>query len=242
MSTTRTAPRSLLVTGAVAAALALGLTACGGGGGDATESPSASPSVTAASSAPASSPAPASESPSPSESASGPASASPSASASNSPSASASATPSSPASSIPAAATEATVFWVGPAGHEGGVAFEGCGEVLVEDTVPVAGAGSVGDPALVQAALQALLDERDFDVDGGLMNALYQSELTIRDILIEGDTVTVELSGQPMSAGTCADPQIWAQLETTALTNAGTYQAEILVEGEPIREFMSAKG
>ncbi|MEV4901091.1 GerMN domain-containing protein [Citricoccus sp. NPDC055426] len=233
MSHSRTALRPLLTTGALAAVLALGLTACGQGGGDATESPSTTPSATESASA----------SPSASASESPTASASPSQSASTSPSASASPSASTSASEPAAAATEATVYWVGPAGQSGGIEFPGCGEVLIEDTVPVSEAGAVGDPALVEAGLQALFDERSFDVGSeGLMNALFQSELTVQDVTIEGDTVTVDLAGQPMSGGTCADPQIIAQLENTAIANAGTYTAEILVAGEPIQEFMSQKG
>lgn len=244
MTHSRTALRPLLTTGALAAVLALGLTACGQGGGDATESPSATPSATDTPSATESASASPSASPSASASESPTASASPSQSASTSPSTSASPSASASASaSEPAAATEATVYWVGPAGQSGGIEFPGCGEVLVEDTVPVSDAGAVGDPALVEAALQALFEERNFDVGSdGLMNALYQSELTVQDVSIEGDTVTVDLAGQPMSGGTCADPQIIAQLENTAIANAGTYTAEILVAGEPIQEFMSQKG
>lgn len=234
MSHTRTAPRPLLATGALTAALVLGLTACGLGGEDATESPSASEPASESASPSASASASASEPLSPSAS-------TPSQSESTSPSASAS--PSGSASESAAAAAEATVFWVGPAGQSGGVEFPGCGEVLIEDTVPVSSAGAVGDPALVEAGLEALFEERNFDVGSeGLMNALYQSELTVQDVTINGDTVTVDLTGQPMSGGTCADPQIIAQLENTALANAGTYAAEIRVDGEPIQDFMSQKG
>lgn len=235
MSHSRTALRPLLTTGALAAVLALGLTACGQGGGDATESPSTTPSATESASA--------SPSASASASQSSTAAASPSQSESTSPSTSASPSASTSASEPAAAATEATVYWVAPAGQSGGIEFPGCGEVLIEDTVPVSDAGALGDPALVEAALQALFEERNFDVGGdGLMNALYQSELTVQDVTIEGDNVTVDLAGQPMSGGTCADPQIIAQLENTALANAGTYTAEIFVAGEPIRDFMSQKG
>lgn len=233
MNHRRTASRPLLATGALTAVLALTLTACGQGGGDATESPSASASASESASA------------SPSASASESASSSPSQSASSSPSASASpsATASASASETAAAASEATVYWVGPAGQSGGIEFPGCGEVLIEDSVSVSGAGAVGDPSLVEAGLQALFAERSFDVGSdGLMNALYQSELTVQDVTIDGDTVIVDLTGQPMSAGTCADPQIIAQLENTAIANAGTYDAEILVDGELIQDVMSQKG
>ncbi|HRO29826.1 MULTISPECIES: GerMN domain-containing protein [Micrococcaceae] len=251
MSLTRTPRRPLLAVAGLAAALSLGLTAC-----QVADVPTETP-------APASSPASssASSSASPSASASSQA-ASPtetraaSASASESPSASAAPTSEAPASSSPTASTpaaapssaaaaagEATVYWVSPAGsgHQG-VEFPGCGELLVESTVKASGSGEVGTTERVEAGIEALLEDRTYEHSNGLINALYQSELSVEDVSIEGDTVTVDLTGQPMSAGSCADPQIIGQLEYTATANAGTYTAEVLVDGTPIQEFMSQKG
>ncbi|MCY1158344.1 MAG: hypothetical protein MOP51_1368 [Citricoccus sp.] len=256
MSLTRTPRRPLLAVAGLAAALSLGLTACG----MAAEEPTGTPT-------PASSLSSASASASPSTSTSSPAASATetraaSASASETPSASASASTapttaapasSSPASSTPAAAPsstpaaaaagEATVYWVSPAGsgHQG-VEFPGCGDLLVESTVKATGSGEVGTAERVEAGIEALLEDRTYEHSNGLVNALYQSELSVQDVAIEGDTVTVDLTGQPMSAGSCADPQIIGQLEYTATSNAGTYTAEVLVDGTPIQEFMSQQG
>ncbi|MFC7403256.1 GerMN domain-containing protein [Citricoccus sp. GCM10030269] len=238
MRQTSLARRPLLATAALAATLTLGLSACGTGGDDPSESPTASDTASATES-PTSSPS-ATETTEPTTSAPASPSESPSSSA---PASTSPAAPSStPASESPQAA-EATVYWVSLAG-EGptGIEFPGCGDSLIESTAEVSGAGEVGEPSRVEAAIQALLNQKKYDVgQSGLINALYQSELTLEDASISGDTVTVELSGMPISAGTCDDPRIIAQLENTAIANAGVYTATILVDGTPIRDVMSQK-
>ncbi|MFC0249669.1 GerMN domain-containing protein [Citricoccus parietis] len=234
MSQTRTARRPILATAALTAVLSLGLTACGPGGEEAPESPTAAPSDTASASASATESMPVTESASPSDSATG------SPSASSAPSGSPSASPS--ASETAQGATEATVYWVAMDNLEG-IEFPGCGDSsLMESTAPVSGAGAVGDPSFVEAGLQVLLDQTEYEVGSGLTNSLYQSELEVTEVSISGDTVTVDLTGTPISAGTCDDPRIIAQLENTALANAGVDTADILLDGTPIQEAMSQKG
>jgi len=254
MSLTRTPRRPLLAAAGLAAALSLGLTACAQGADEPTESPtpSSSPASASASARPStSSPSASASASSPVASAtetptaSAPASESPSASASPKATTPASSSPaaSAPSSSPVAAAGEATVYWVSLAGsgHQG-VEFPGCGDLLVESTVKATGSGEVGTAERVEAGIEALLKDRKYEHSDGLVNALYQSDLSVQDVSITGDTVTVDLTGQPMSSGTCDDPRIIGQLEYTATTNAGTYTAEVLVDGTPIQEFMSQKG
>ncbi|REE04902.1 GerMN domain-containing protein [Citricoccus nitrophenolicus] len=242
MSQTRTARRPFLVTAALTAVLSLGLTACGTGGGEASESPTTSPSDTASASASATESMPATESATPSDSATASPSASSAPSGSPSASASGSASGSASASETAQGATEATVYWVAMDNLEG-IEFPGCGDSsLMESTAPVSGVGDVGDPSFVEAGLQVLLDQSEYEVGSGLTNSLYQSELEVTEVSISGDTVTVDLTGTPISSGTCDDPRIIAQLENTALANAGVYAAQILLDGTPIQEAMSQKG
>lgn len=139
-------------------------------------------------------------------------------------------------------ASPVNVYWVleGDNGQAG--TRIGCGDSLVMSSVQGL------DPALtgaerVEAGIESLLAQREREIgERGLTNALYNSELTLQGAEIDGDTVTVNLSGQPLSAGTCDDPRIIEQLEQTALVNSGVTTASILVDGTPIREFMSAQG
>lgn len=244
MSQTRNTRHTLLAVAGVATAMTLGLSACGLGSQEPSESPTtaSSPASQDATTSPSAS-ASASSEPAASATETPTGSASPSASATPTPTATAPASPSATASSPAAAAREASVYWVSLAGsgHDG-VEFPGCGDQLVETTVPAQGSGQVGSAERVEAGIKALLANEDYEHSDGLVNALYQSELTLQDVTLEGDTVVVELSGQPISAGTCDDPRIISQLEYTAATNAGAYTARVLVDGTPIQEHLSQKG
>ena len=133
------------------------------------------------------------------------------------------------------------VFWVleGGAGREGGPL--GCGDSLVMSSVQGM------DPALtgaerVEAAIEALLAQRDREVgERGLTTALHHSDLTLQSAELSDDTVTVHLTGQLTSAGTCDDPRIIGQLEQTALVNAGVSTAHILMDGTPVQDLLSTK-
>lgn len=244
MSQTRNTRHTRLAVAGLATAMTLGLSACGLGSQEPSESPTtasspASQDATTSPSASASSAPAASATETPTGSASPSASVTPT----PTPTATAPASPSGTASSPAAAAREATVYWVSLAGsgHDG-VEFPGCGDQLVETTVPAQGSGEVGSTERVEAGIQALLGDGEYEHSDGLVNALYQSDLTLQDVTIEGDTVVVELSGQPISSGTCDDPRIISQLEYTAATNAGAYTARVLVDGTPIQEYLSQKG
>ncbi|QCU77109.1 hypothetical protein E7744_01875 [Citricoccus sp. SGAir0253] len=138
---------------------------------------------------------------------------------------------------------EVTAYWIALDGSgRPGVEFPGCGDLLFEDTVTVGdSSGPVGDEDRVEAGIDLLL-ATGRDVPGGFVNALYQSTLEVQDVSIAGDTVTVELTGQPVSGGTCDDPRIIAQLEHTAAANAGVGTARVLIDGTPIQEFLSPRG
>jgi hypothetical protein len=130
-----------------------------------------------------------------------------------------------------------TVFYV--ALDDGGVSGPaiGCGDSVVPTTT-----GPVEFTDQIAAAIEHLLADRErFLGESGLMNALHRSDLAYVSSSIEGDTVTVLLTGQPVSGGTCDDPRIQEQLRHTAMTAAGTVRAEILVDGTPIEEVMSQK-
>ncbi|MFB0833593.1 GerMN domain-containing protein [Arthrobacter halodurans] len=130
-----------------------------------------------------------------------------------------------------------TVYYVavGDAGVSGPEI--GCGDSLVAtQTEPVTFTHQV------EAAITRLLADRDrTHGESGLVNSLYQSTLDYVSSSVEGDTVTVELTGEPRSGGVCDDPRIQEQLRHTAKAAAGANEAVILIDGEPIEEAMSLK-
>ncbi|WP_461635956.1 GerMN domain-containing protein [Glutamicibacter soli] len=147
-----------------------------------------------------------------------------------------SSTPSAPSS---AAATTAalTLFYVavGDAGKSG--TEIGCGDSLVATQT-----GPEEFTNQVEASVEALLADDNEELGGsGLRNALAASDLEYVASTVDGDVVRVELEGTVNSGGTCDDPRIIEQLKYTAMTAAGTGEAEILVAGEKIEEVLSTK-
>lgn len=113
----------------------------------------------------------------------------------------------------------------------------GCGDSLVAtSTAPVRFTDQVGP------SIGALLENKSRDVGlSGLVNALYQSNLTYLGGELEGSTITIYLSGQFMLGGVCDVPRAKAQLEYTAMAASGATSAEVFVNGRPIDEVLSLK-
>lgn len=113
----------------------------------------------------------------------------------------------------------------------------GCGDSLVATET-----GPVEFTNQIEASMIALLDDDEQELGGsGLRNALASSDLDYISSTVKGDSVSVELSGTVSSGGICDDPRMIGQLEYTAMTAAGTGQAQILVNGEKLEEVLSAK-
>lgn len=113
----------------------------------------------------------------------------------------------------------------------------GCGDSLVATTTaPVRFTDQVGP------SVGTLLANKSRDVGmSGLVNALYQSNLTYLGGELNGSTITIWLSGQFMLAGECDDPRVKAQLEYTAMAASGATSAQVYVNGRPIDEVLSLK-
>jgi hypothetical protein len=109
----------------------------------------------------------------------------------------------------------------------------GCGDSLVEVTVPIWGTDSLEER--IAATLTVLLSYNDVDFgESGLRNALYQNDATVESVTLDGSTATVNLSGTIPSAGVCDDPRIVGQLEETVKAFDGVEAAVILLNGNPL--------
>ncbi len=109
----------------------------------------------------------------------------------------------------------------------------GCQDtVSVIQTVPMV----TDDPA--HTALEYLLnDPLYYHGEPAFVNALSASEeLSVETVETEDGTVTVELSGEPVSRSDCEAWQILTQIETTARVATGADHSEVLLNGTPLAQ------
>lgn len=113
----------------------------------------------------------------------------------------------------------------------------GCGDSLVATTTaPVRFTDQVGP------SIGALLANKSRDVGmSGLVNVLYQSNISYLGGELNGSTITIWLTGQFMLGGVCDIPRAKGQLEYTAMTASGATSAQVFVNGRPIDEVLSLK-
>lgn len=138
---------------------------------------------------------------------------------------------------LPEQVAPLTVYYV--AVGDNGVAGPGigCGDSIVATTTaPVRFTDQVGP------SIRTLLANKNRDVGlSGLVNALYQSNLTYVGGELNGSTITIWLTGQFMLGGVCDVPRAKAQLEYTAMAASGATSAQVIVNGRPIDEVLSLK-
>lgn len=114
----------------------------------------------------------------------------------------------------------------------------GCGDsaVVVQREVTA----YTADP--LRTALEALLAIRERAYgESGLVNALYQAELTVGALEVDKGTARVALSGTLMLSGVCDIPRAEAQLAGTIRRAAGVQNVEITLNGVPLAEALSLK-
>ncbi|MCU1434445.1 MAG: hypothetical protein JWR71_1170 [Pseudarthrobacter sp.] len=113
----------------------------------------------------------------------------------------------------------------------------GCGDSLVATTTaPVRFTDQVGP------SIGTLLANKSRDVGmSGLVNVLYQSNLTYLGGELNGSTITIWLAGQFVLGGVCDIPRAKAQLEYTAMAASDATSAQVFVDGRPIDEVLSLK-
>jgi hypothetical protein len=111
----------------------------------------------------------------------------------------------------------------------------GCGDRVVPVEVEID-----STIAPLTAALNRLLalETREYG-QSGLYNALYQSDLTLEGIDIEGREALIELSGELVLGGACDNPRVQAQLQQTALQYATVDRVSIFINGEPLDDVLA---
>jgi hypothetical protein len=110
----------------------------------------------------------------------------------------------------------------------------GCGDSLVAVDLPV------ND---LKLAVRQLLDNHDrLYGQSGLYNALYQSDLQVNRITRTNDGISADLSGKLVLGGTCDNPRVKAQLESTLSQSAEIkIPVTIRVNGDLLDDLLSGK-
>ncbi len=117
----------------------------------------------------------------------------------------------------------------------------GCGDSLISVIRQVQASDDTA--TIIERALSSLfgIEDRDYG-ESGLVNALYQSDLTVDAVTVDGTEAAVELSGELLSGGVCDDPRIVGQIQETVLAVDGVDSAVITVNGTPLEDYFDLSG
>ena len=114
----------------------------------------------------------------------------------------------------------------------------GCGDSVVPVQVEIPPTQGV-----LKAALVALLSVKDqYYGQSGLYNALYQSDLQVESLSINGSQAKVYLTGTLLMGGECDSPRVQAQFEQTVLQFQNVTEVAIFINGKPLVDILSLKG
>ena len=115
----------------------------------------------------------------------------------------------------------------------------GCGDSVVPVVVQIPATQGV-----LRAALEKLVSIKDqYYGQSGLYNALYQSDLKVESVSIDGNgKASVYLTGKLQMGGECDTPRVEAQLKQTVLQFQTVADVVIFINGKPLAEVLSLKG
>ena len=114
----------------------------------------------------------------------------------------------------------------------------GCGDSAVSVQVEIPPTQGV-----LKAALVALLSVRDqYYGQSGLYNALYQSDLQVESVSIDGGMASVYLTGSLTMGGECDAPRVQAQLEQTIRQFPSITDVAIYINGQPLADLLGFAG
>jgi hypothetical protein len=141
----------------------------------------------------------------------------------------------------PAPAGQMVVYLAAPEGGPGPIGPIGCGNYLV----PVV-RGDIPPTETQRQIAYALTDlfsiKDQFYGQSGLYDALYQSNLAVQSVEIDGTGhATVNLTGSYLLGGECDDPLFRAQIEYTAQQFPGVSSVSVFINGAPIENILSGR-
>lgn len=152
-------------------------------------------------------------------------------------------TPTKSAASTPSASASAEkmtvkIFMIAEGDNGASGKLIGCGDsaVAVNREIPKT-------EAVLKAAIEQLLSIKDRAYgQSGLVNSLFESNLQVQSVAIENNKAVIKLTGTVMSAGSCDDPRLKAQLEETALQFPTVKEVDIFINDKNINDIFSQEG
>jgi LysM repeat protein len=105
----------------------------------------------------------------------------------------------------------------------------GCDDSLVPVSMPI---DPDADP--VRSALQNVFETGEIHDDSGLYNSLYQSDLTVERIEIDGGTAKLFLAGSLQLGGVCDEPRAKSQIIETVNQFPEVSDVIVFVNGEEV--------
>lgn len=113
----------------------------------------------------------------------------------------------------------------------------GCGDSLVPVTREIPQTQGV-----LKASLTDLFSIKEqYYGESGLYNALYNSNLSVRDAVINNGIATINLQGQVSLGGVCDNPRLEAQIRSTAEQFSTVKDVKIFLNGRPLADALSEK-
>lgn len=146
-----------------------------------------------------------------------------------------------PMSGASAASNEGSIYLVALNDTNGPGGAVGCGDSLVPVTVDLGSAATT--EAKIKAALGKLfaIHSRDYG-QSGLYDALYQSNLTVDSVRIDGTRAIVDLSGSFSLGGECDTPRVLGQIEKTITQFSGASDTYVVYKGTLLQFVLSGRG
>ena len=138
-----------------------------------------------------------------------------------------------PAAAAPAA-EQARMYLVSLNDTSGSGGAIGCGDSLVPVTIEITPAAATTE-ARIAAALGRLFALNDqFYGQSGLYHALYQSDLVVDQVELQGGIAVVHLSGTLSVGGVCDEPRVEGQIVATARQFPGLANTLVIYRGGPL--------
>ena len=143
---------------------------------------------------------------------------------------------------VASAADTANIYLIaiGDNGQSG--TLVGCQDSLV----PVTGL-DIGNQPTTEGKISAALGKlfaihTQMYGESGLYNALYQSNLSVDSVTLDGTRAVVRISGTFQLGGECDTPRVLAQINATILQFPGVSRADVVYQGNLLELFLSLRG